>query len=104
MPCDTIQYTEIDASKMQPDILRAALESMGYTVREVGAGRLTFQNGGGMSYGTYQPGGALSVPQGFDGELLTRRYSTELVKAKATRAGWRVTEKADNKLQLTRRF
>ena len=76
MPCDTIQYTEIDATTMQADILRKALESMGFTVREDGAGRLTFQDG--STFGTYQPGQSLSVPEGFDGEELTRRYSTEL--------------------------
>ena len=68
------------------------------------AGRLSFRKG--AVYGTYDAEqGVLSVPAGFnDGEQLTRRYSTELVKARATRAGWRVTEKADNKLELTRRF
>ena len=86
MPCDTIQYTEIDATKMQADILRKALESMGFTVRDVGAGRLSFQDG--LTFGTYQPGQSLSVPEGFDGEELTRRYSTELVKARAPRASY----------------
>ena len=65
MPCDTIQYTEIDVSKMQPDILRKAPESMGFTLREQGAGALSFADG--SMYGTYQPGGKLAVPQGFDG-------------------------------------
>ena len=102
MPCDTIQYTEIDATKMQGDILRKALESMGFSVREAGAGRLTFSYG--ATFGTYEPGKVLTVPEGFDGQELTRHYSTELVKTRATRAGWRVTEKEPGKLQLTRRF
>ena len=102
MPCDTVQYTEIDARKMQADILRKALESMGFNVKEAGAGRLTFSDG--SMFGTYQPGQFLTVPEGFDGEELTRRYSTELVKARAARAGWRVLEKSPGKLQLVRRF
>lgn len=100
MPCDTIQYTQLDVSKMQPAMLRKALESLGFTVRDLGAGGLSFQRG--PIYGQYK-NGSLEVPQGFDAEALQRQYSEELVTAQARRAGWRVKKTAKGKLQLVKR-
>lgn len=100
MPCDTIQYTTLDVSKMQPATLRKALEALGFTVREAGAGRLTFQRDG--LYGSYQDG-KITAPDWFDPQELQQQYSEELVRVKATRAGWRVKKTAKGKLQLVRR-
>ena len=92
MPCDTVQYTELDVSQMQPRHLKAALEAMGFRVRVESTNHLSFNNG--RDFGEYRDG-KLRVEAGFEqrhGAQLRQQYSAALVKHQAKQAGWKLTE------------
>ena len=101
MPCNTVQYTSIDASKMQTPLLVRALERLGYQVHQHVAGRV-IQFSRDSELGSYSDG-HLRVPGGFDGARLTRAYSRELVKAEAARAGFAVRGIDETHLEMYKR-
>ena len=93
MPCNTIstQRLSVGLSAALPDVLRAALESLGYRVElsadklsltATGRGRVTWKAGTGLELETYR---------GSDqaGEI-KRAYSKSAVTWAASKAGWKV--------------
>lgn len=105
MPCDTVQITALDVSKMRPDLLRKALESMGYTVIQQTGERVWAQRG--RDQITIDRGKLIMQAGGASEELQTnlqRAYSREVVSESAKRAGFVVTRKADYQLELSKRY
>lgn len=105
MPCDTIQITTLDVEKMRPDLLRKALESMGYTVTQ--DGEYTWANRGDYTSLTVRRGRLTMAEGAAADELqanLQKAYSREVVSESAKRAGFKVQKTADYQLKLTRGY
>ena len=97
MPCDTVQMTEVDVSRYQRHILKAALDDLGYIVSPVG---YICRKLGGMVQGQIK-GNRLEMYGNGDAleRALPKAYSRRLVLHNAKRAGWKVREKA-GRIQL----
>jgi hypothetical protein len=104
MPCYTVQTTTLDMSKAQPDILKAALETLGYTVSIRGANVYAVRMGAAVTWSA----GSLQVSANADTQTVAqeiqRTYAAQIVKTASAKFGWQVTEKAPGKLQVQRRF
>ena len=101
MPCNTIVYVTIDAARFQASTLTEALEEMGFQVRELEQGALSFQRGG--YYGTFRAG-QISAPAGMlDATTLNREYARAQVKRTAKARGWKVKETSRYELEVTKR-
>lgn len=96
MPCDTISTVSIELKNANLDILKKVIEKLGYTAR---------QNSVGISwgYGRYsynQNTGQLTVEYESEVVQIKRSYAAEMVKAKASRFGWRVRQVGEYKFQI----
>ena len=104
MPCDTIQYTELDVSKMRPEMLKKALESMGYSVTMSGQYIEARKGRIGLSINA----GRLVMAEGAASRELEQNiqkaYSREIVRTNARKAGFQVREKTDYQLELVKRY
>lgn len=104
MPCNYVIQTSVKLSAADLDVLKQALESLGYTVHKVGAG-LTYSNYQGT--GTFK-NGELRHPQsmGLTEDAVKQAYSKAAVKVASKKYGWNVQENKANpmKIKLTRRY
>lgn len=82
MPCDTIQQTTVDLAKANPDLLKAALQTLGITEYTFKNGVVTVQN------------------SPVDSAVIKQAYSKQIVISQAKRFGWGIRELADGKLQI----
>jgi len=95
MPCDTIQTNQVEFNLEHTDInlLKAALESLGFNVRQPSNGRLVFYNS--SSSGSFHDGllDTQSSFGEFDVNAVKRAYSEQIIKATSKRFGWDLKKK-----------
>lgn len=107
MPCDTIQRSEVQflAQSTDLDLLKKALEAMGYTVTETATG-LSFSNYSVSGTYTKATGSLQTTVRGYgstaglDVNEVKRGYSEQVVNQQAKKFGWKVewtTNKAGRK-------
>lgn len=109
MPCDTIQTTTVQSELTNRDVnlLKIALESMGFTVNQKAGGFLTFygvHKATGRSHsGTYQNGKLEEQVRGYNKPLdinaVKRSYSAQIIQKGFP--GWKVTKMSSEQEQLT---
>jgi hypothetical protein len=109
MPCNTIQIANIELGAVRPEVLKAAVGSLGLSgdVLQAGAsGNLTQDAGGFYVPSMRYAGGTLRV-SGLQGAALDkvtaavkRGYTRTLVTQQARRFGWKVKEGQNGKLLL----
>ena len=100
MPCDSIRTYSVDFKNVNKDVLKKAVERLGFQMHE--AGKTTF---------VYTPSGTILL----DGETalgtesvateintLRQEYVKEGMKWAGQKAGWAVSETGKNKLHFSR--
>jgi len=99
MPCYTITTVKLVLTNANLDLLKKALEGIGYTAVKYGD-KLFWKNG---SYDKTK--GTLSLVKGTEeqGNVIRRAYSTEVLKKNAAKFGWQLKKTQDNKYQLLKR-
>lgn len=106
MPCYSVEESGIKVTaNTNPDLLKKALEELGYTVTKIG-GTLTFANYQLGRRGTFQ-NGELSVKTNMgaavDQDEIRRAYSAQVVMSAAKRFGWQVKQTSPTQFQVSRR-
>lgn len=109
MPCNTIRQSTINLAKVDHDLLKAALETMGMTCYVAQGGILvardrygraaTIQNGK-LTHDTRMIG---TGGQPLTENMVKQAYSGEVVKSQAKKFGWAVRQTADNQYVVVRR-
>lgn len=102
MPCDTITTQQIDLKNADPVILAEALESLGLKAVIQGDG-LHASNGTTDFTWTKGLGGEIRGRATYSEAVLKQTYARTAVTWAAKRAGWNVSQTANNKLQIVRR-
>lgn len=102
MPCYTVQRTELNMRNVQPEILKAALEAMGYHTSQQGT-RLNGYMAGGYSISFDRATGILTVPK-IHAQILPKEYSRQIISEAAQQFGWTMTETTEDAGVLQRRF
>jgi len=99
MPCYTITTVKLVLTNANLDLLKKAIEGMGYVVDRYGE-KLFWRNG---SYDKVK--GTLNLVGGTEeqGNAIRRAYSTEVLKKNATKFGWQLKKVKENKYQLLKR-
>lgn len=109
MPCDSIQTAQVNFNLDATDLnlLKLALEGLGYTVSQVGS-KLNFYLDRKQASGTWENGKFSARVYGsadeFDVNEVKRAYSKEVVKYASKRFGWTLKETTQNKYEAQRRF
>lgn len=101
MPCDQVRVTTLDFRVANTDILKTALEAIGYSVITERNGLRFYNSATGLS-GTYAKGSdklKLSAPRyenvaGY-ASAIAKAYSGQVVKAGLIKTGWKVTQNGD---------
>jgi hypothetical protein len=107
MPCDTIQRSSVnlELKAENKSHLIAALKSLGYQVRELRNGMLTFRTPEGIdaiftdgkltlnSYG--------DAAKEFNVNPIKKAYSVEVVKASAKKFGWNLQQDKQSQFKFT---
>lgn len=110
MPCDSITTQTISLAKAQPEVLRKALESIGWRIATATTGRIeatspdwiirvTWTAGQGMTFR-----GSTQDQQTKAAAAITQAYSRAAITWAAQRAGWTVKQGTEpNKMRLEKR-
>ncbi len=106
MPCYTVEESGIKVTaNTNPDLLKKALEELGYTVTKLGA-TLTFANYSKSHRGFFR-NGELTITNGsgeaVDQNEIRRAYSAQVVMSAAKRFGWQVKQTSPTQFQVSRR-
>lgn len=101
MPCDSIQLNTVEVGKMDPSLLRAALQHLGATGAGEYAGRVVFTLEGQRC--SIQ-NGRITVPAGYEhlADQVKQSYSRQVVTYAARKNGWTVREVRPNVFQVAK--
>ena len=105
MPCDTITTQSIKLAKAMPELVKQAMEDLGWNIITATTTQITAEN---SYYETilWKAGKGLTI-RGSNTESiaskLSKAYSKQAVTWAAQRAGWQVKSVNDNTLNVTRR-
>lgn len=84
MPCDSVRTTTVDLSKVNPDVLKAAMDALGIGSYTVVKGKVSFVDYSGR------------VTE----QRIKQEYSKQVVLSQAKRFGWAVKTQPDGKLLI----
>jgi len=103
MPCYQTRVTQVDMSQADIDIVRAAVEGLGFVTRETGYG-LSIHRSVGGEVGQFRKGiGMTFFNDALSEEHFRKAYAESAVKGAARKFGWNVTAKSGSKFTLERR-
>ena len=108
MPCDSVTIQTIKLAKAEPNILKKAFQSLGFTVSET-------QNKGNIILSAYYPAvgtvewkqnKGLTLRSNYKAQQtitkITKEYSKQAVTWAAKKVGWNVKTETENSLSMTR--
>ena len=102
MPCFTRTTIQVTVQAMDPDLLKAALVSLGYQVHSNQGSLVASMADRVLSFRN----GQVTIrarPGIVDLNVISRAYSRQVISQAAKRFGWQVKETGQDHFQLTRR-
>lgn len=106
MPCYTQNTAEIDLSKANPDVLKTALEKLGYRV-EIKDGTLYAGKNHNTETINWTKGQAATITSRNNTDQLTKQikqaYSAAAIEYAAKRNGWTIKQTSGNSYEVIRR-
>ncbi len=97
MPCETITSVTLELKNANLDLLKKALEKLGYLVNKVSHG-LQFRKKSTFNY--YSQTGEFNAEDFESANAIKQAYTSQLVQDKASRFGWKVKTLSANKFQI----
>ena len=98
MPCNTMTRVKLELNNANLELLKKALEVLGYRVYEQTEQVLRWVGG---RYD--KTSGKLIIDDEKTGNAIRRGYTAELVKKQATRFGWQIKKTGENKFAIIKR-
>jgi nitrate reductase beta subunit len=99
MPCYSITQVQLLLEKANVDLLKKALEGLGYLGLHKDGEKRLYWNGGMYN----KDSGKLTVREDNRVSEIKKAYSAEVVKAQAKRFGWQLKETGQYKYQIIKR-
>lgn len=105
MPCDQIRLCQVDFKVSHPDILKAAMKAMGWTVHSSTKEGIVATTKQGQRFSVNYKDGQATVPYGAEGQVdaVKREYAFQLGKKVADRFGWAYKRTGQNSFVISRR-
>jgi len=102
MPCFTRTTIQVTVQAMDPDLLKAALVSLGYQVHLSQGSLVASKDNQALGFRDGQVK-ITARPGVVDLNVISRAYSRQVISQAAKRFGWQVKETGQDHFQLTRR-
>lgn len=99
MPCDTITSVTLELKNANLDLLKKALEGLGYMVNMTSQG-LRFCTKYGPTFNYYSQSGEFNAENLESAKAIKRAYTSQIVQNQANRFGWKVKSLSANKFQI----
>jgi len=99
MPCDTVTSVTLVLKNANLDLLKKALEGLGYIVTKTSQG-LRFCTRYGPTFNYYSQTGEFNAENLESANAIKRAYTSQLVQNQASRFGWKVKTLSANKFQI----
>lgn len=100
MPCNTITSVTLVLKNANLDLLKKALEGLGYLVNKVSHGLQFRKNRGLTTFNYYSFTGEFNAENLESANAIKRAYTSQIVQNQASRFGWKVKSLSANKFQI----